>query len=783
MGIEELLQRVRKPARYIGGEFGSVAKPEAEVRVALAYPDLYEIGMSYLGLRILYFMINSMDFAAAERVFMPDADMVALLKEKGVPIFSLETRSPLRDFDLVSFSLLYELNYTNVLKILELGGIPIRREERRGKDPLIGAGGPNVVNPEPMAEFFDFFFFGDGEIFFPKALEIFRKIKDRGERLEALKEIKGVYVPDPSRRKRAKAGHYFVEGIKIEKAIVKNLDDFPFPERAVLPHVESVFDRQGWEISRGCPQKCRFCQATQFYSPFRARSLSEIANGVIRSLKRTGYEEVSFSSLSAADFPHFHLLLKTLYPEFKKWAISVSLPSLRPSILQDPGLLSAIADLRKTSFTIVPEAGSERLRRVINKATTGEEIIKAAEVAFSLGWRRLKFYFMIGLPTEKEEDLRGIASLLEEISSLGRKRLGSRPLLVASISNFVPMPWTPFQWEGFEDMNSLAQKQRFILNLIKKHRNIRVNFHELHQSLLEAFLARGDFRAGEVLEEVRRRGGMLEAWREHFDFSLWQEAFSKTGISPEEFTGPFPLEEPLPWDHMEAGPLKEYLLLERKKALEGERTPSCLELYCGRCKGCIYWKVARKRFSPKIELRESLPSRKEEGRYLYRIYYAKKGIARFLSQTELLKTIERIFRRTATPLSFSRGFHPKPRISLGPALPIGAEGEREIMEVETVQKLGEEFLGRWNSSSIDGLRFLSLEEIERKGIPHLRYAIYRAPAEERERIEKLGFEVKEKGQEIEFIHDLKTPSPHRRALQRGMEIKIRRTGLKFELQP
>ncbi len=781
--MREWLLKVRKPSRYIGGEFGSISKPDAKVRIALAYPDLYEVGMSYLGLRILYFLINSHPQVAAERVFMPDADAHLEMKRRGVPLFTLESRTPLGKTDLVAFSLLYELNYTNLLHMLDLGGIPLRREERGQGDPIVGAGGPNVINPEPLTEFLDFVFFGDGEVFFERAVPILLGTGNRRERLEELGKIPGVYLPEKARRDRTSHGHYFVREPRVKKAILTDLNAHPFPEEAILPHAESVFDRQGWEISRGCPQKCRFCQATQFYSPFRARNIDQVANSVIRSLRKTGYEEVSFSSLSTADFPHFDVLLGALYPEFKKWAISVSLPSLRPSLLQQPHVLNMVAGLRKTSFTIVPEAGTERLRRVINKATTEEEIMKAAEVAFSLGWKRLKFYFMVGLPTEREEDLRGIGRLLVNISSLGRKILGHRPTLVASISNFVPMPWTPFQWEGFEEESFLREKQAFVLGLIRRHRNIRVNFHSIQQSFLEALLSRGDFRVGRVLERVFKMGGMLEAWKEHFRFNLWEKALEAEGTEPALFTGPFPLEEPLPWDHMEAGPVKTYLLAEREKALREERTPSCLDLLCGRCKGCIYWKVARKRFTREVKLTESLPPRNPVGRFFYRVYFTKKGTASFLTQTELLKTLERLFRRTATPLAFSSGFHPKPRISMGPGLPVGVEGEREVLEVEVVQELEEGFLERWNASSIDGLRFLSLEKIEKKEISRLKFALYWAPVEEEEKIRQLGFLPQKEGDGLKFFHRLDTPSPHRRAREAGVKIKLKRLNLYFEGDP
>ncbi len=778
MEIKELLERVRKPSRYVGGEFGSVIKKNAEVKVALAHPDLYEIGMSYLGLRILYFLINSFPYASAERVFMPDLDMVMELEKRKIPLFTLETKRPLGEFDLVAFSFLYELNYTNLLWMLKLGEIPILSEERSEGDPLIGAGGPTIINPEPLSRFVDFFYIGDGEPFFSEILPVFRKIKGRRARLEALSGVDGVYIPDPDRRKLHSHGHYFVEGISVKKRIVENLDEYPFPEDAILSHGESVFDRLAWEIARGCPQKCRFCQATQFYSPFRARNISEIASSIIRSLKKTGYEEVSFSSLSTADFPFFHQLLTVLYPEFKRWRISVSLPSLRPHILQQPEIASIIADLRKTSFTIVPEAGTERLRSVINKDVTEDEILRASETAFKLGWRRLKFYFMIGLPGETEEDLKGIGKLLFRVSDLGRNILGRPPRISVSISNFVPMPWTPFQWIGLEDREMLREKQRFVLRHIKKKRNIRVNFHKIEQSFLESFLSRADFRAGDAIERVFKLGGVLEAWSDKFKYDLWEEAFAYTGLDPEIFTGSFPVDAPLPWDHIKPGPFKEYLLLEYKKAMNGERTPSCLQLLCGRCRGCEYWKIAKKRFPQEVTLEEHLPERKEEGRFLYLIEYEKKGIARFLSQTDLLKTMERTFRRAGSPISFSEGFHPKPRISLAPALPVGVEGERELAEIEFTSEIEEGIMEKWNSLSIDGLRYLSLRKLEGRVIPHLKGALYASPDHEREKIESLGFKVEDVREgEVIFIHNFGTPSPARRAREAGYSLKLRRVGL------
>lgn len=778
MEIEELLEKIRKPFRYTGGEFGSVVKKDPEVRIALAYPDLYEIGMSYTGMRILYFLINSFSFATAERVFMPDLDMVKELKKKEIPLFSLETKTPLKEFDLVAFSLLYELNYTNLLWMLSLGKIPILSEERGEEDPIIGAGGPNTVNPEPLSRFVDFFYIGDGEPFFSEIIPLFRKLKGRKERLEALSSMEGVYIPDPAKRRLHPHGHYFIEGVSVKKRIVVKADEFPFPEEAILSHGESVFDRLSWEIARGCPQKCRFCQATQFYSPFRARDISEIANSIIRSLRKTGYEEVSFSSLSTADFPGFHKLLTALYPEFKRWRISVSLPSLRPHILQDPEVAKIISELRKTSFTIVPEAGTDRLRSVINKDVSEEEIMKASQTAFKLGWRRLKFYFMIGLPGETDEDLRGIGKLLLRVSQLGKEILGINPKISVSISNFVPMPWTPFQWEGFHDKESLREKQRFLMRLIRNKRNIRVNFHRIEQSFLEAFLSRADFKAGEVIEKVFNMGGVLEAWSDNFKYSLWEEAFSLSGLNPEVYTGSFPLEVPLPWDHVKPGPFKEYLKLEYKRARRGERTPSCMDLLCGRCKGCEYWKIARKRFSHEIILKERLPERKEEGRFQYLIEYEKKGIAKFLSQTDLLKTMERIFRRAGSPISFSEGYHPKARISLAPALAVGVEGDRELAEIEFTSEIDERELGKWNSLSINGLRFLRIKKIENKVIPHLYGALYASPASEKDKIKTLGFEIEgEKDGEVIFVHRFGTPSPARRAREAGLSLRLRRIRL------
>lgn len=782
MDIEELLPGVMKPARYIGGEYNSVVKEEARVRIGLVYPDLYEIGMSYIGLSILYFLINSFKEVAAERIFMPDKDMVERLREKGRPLFSLETRRPIKDFDLIAFSLLYELNYTNLLWILHLGNIPLLSKDRGEEDPLVAAGGPCAANPEPLADFVDFFYVGDGEPVFQEIAEILQSEQRRDRRLELISQLEGVYVPayHIHERRRHSRGYWYYEGVEVKKRIIADLSLYPFPEKRIVPHTEAVFDRVSWEIARGCAQRCRFCQATFYYAPYRIRPVPEILDGVKRSLVESGFEAFSLSSLNTADFPKISSIMADLAEQTSSWRISMSVSSLRPHIMKDERFSRALSLVRKAGFTIVPEAGTERLRKVINKDVSNKEIKEACLNAFSMGWTSFKLYFMIGLPTEQEEDLKGIYEIVKKVSDLGKEVLGRKPQIHVSISNFIPKPHTPFQWLGFETPSELNRKQLYLFSLLKRMRNVKISMHRVEQSFVEAYLSRSDFTAGKVLLSVWRKGGILEAWRDHFNFELWKNSWKEEGVDPLLYTGEFSPHDPLPWEHIYLGTHRDYLLAELEKALKGEPTPSCTANLCGRCKGCDYWNVFRRK--QKVELKSSFrfPVKRSAPARRYWVYYKKRGTARFLSQTDLIRTVERVFRRALIPLSFTQGFHPRPRMSFPPALPVGVEGEEELFEVFVEGELGEKELERMNQVSIDGLVFIRAEPREEKLSAWLKYAVYSAPAELEEVIKELGFDYRAEGDRVYFLHPLSTPSPAKRlreADKGGLIYRLKRVKL------
>ncbi len=786
MKLEELLRKVSRPVRYIGGEFNSVVKGKARVRIALVYPDIYEIGMSYIGLTILYSLLNEKEDVAAERIFMPDKDMVELLRSESLPIFSLETKRPLASFDLIAFSLLYELNYTNLLWILHLGDIPLLSSQRQEHHPIVAAGGPCTANPEPLADFVDFFYIGDGEPFFEEAVEILKSERNRSARLAAIAELEGVYVPSLhlQRRRKHPKGYWFLEGLKIKKRIVQDLRSYPFPVKKIVPHTEAVFDRVSWEIARGCGQRCRFCQATFFYAPLRVRPAPEILDGVKQSLIQTGYEAFSLSSLNTADYPQISSLMARLAVETDPWKISMSVSSLRPHIMRDPEFASALALVRKAGFTIVPEAGTERLRRVINKDVSDSEIEEACRNAFSTGWTSLKLYFMIGLPTETDRDLEAIAELVRKVSSIGKEVLGRKPQIHVSVSNFIPKPHTPFQWLGFETAQELKRKQLFLFNLLKPMRNVKISMHTVEQSFVEAYLARADWTAGKVLLSVWKQGGMLEAWRDKFSFELWKKAWKQEGIEPLIYTGSFEESEPLPWEHVDLGVHRDYLLAEFEKAFKEEPTPSCLQTVCKRCKGCDYWRIFVKR--PKVELvsKVKLPERKEGAERRYWVYYRKEGPASFLSQTDLVRTVERIFRRAGISIAFTKGFHPRAKLSFPPALPVGVEGREEVFEVHLHQELSPEDIERLNRYSIEGLVFLRAERRQEKLSTALKYALYSIDKEAAEILHQLGYSFVEGEGRILFLHDLSKPSPARRLREAGREdlvFKMRREG--FSRQP
>jgi len=730
---EEALRNVQKPGRYSGGEWNERKKDpaRARVKVALAFPDLYEIGMSYLGQKILYSVLNDRPGVLAERVFAPWPDLEEELRRRRLPLFSLENKIPLNEFDILGFSLLYELNDTNILTILDLGRIPIRASARDASHPLVIAGGPAVFNPEPTAEIFDAFLIGDGEEAIVEIAEMaagWKGERVRGRLLLEISKIEGVYVPSLYRTFRpSKSRLLAVEPsgdapARIKKRTCSSLSRAPFPEDILVPNIQVIFDRVAMEAARGCPHRCRFCQATHIYAPYRVRDSGKMIKIILDSLASTGYEDASLSALSMSDYPGLDRTVGDLMTELGRRKISLSLSSLRPKGLSAK-VIENIVKVRKTGFTLVPEAGTERLRRVINKNFDDQDILDAAGNAFTQGWRLLKLYFMAGLPTEREEDLDGIVRLVEELIRLGRSVLKAAPQINLSLSSFIPKPHTPFQWAAMEDEASLLEKQRFIRGRLRHLPSVKVHVQPTELSLLEGLFSRGDRALNEGLIEAWKRGARFDSWGEHFRFPVWKEALAASGIDEREYLQALNRESPLPWDHVDTGIKKSHLLRELDRALKGEPTPSCFEVPCADCQGCEEWARPDKRprqgeqagiqagvLTP-LGAATDKPAR-------YQVVYSKSGGARFWSHLDLTGTIRRILRRAEIDVAHSEGFHPKMLISYPPALPLGMEGLRESFEFKSRRLLpAGEFLLRVNGVSPDGIRFLEMAGLEDSAPP------------------------------------------------------------------
>jgi len=593
MNLDRILRGVTKPARYTGGEWNSIQKgwDEVDVRVALAFPDVYEIGMSNMGLAILYDLLNREPHILAERVYAPWPDMEAALRREKAPLFSLESRRPLAEFDVIGFSLGYELTYTNVLNMLDLAGIPLRSAQRTRAHPLIIAGGSCATNPEPLADFMDLFVVGEGEEVALELMELFRRWKagggSREELLNQAAQIPGVYVPilyDVSYRDDGTLG-----GISpareggpqtVERRIVSQLP--PILTRPVVPHIQIVHDRAAIEIQRGCTRGCRFCQAGIIYRPVRCRSVEEIVAAAGELLRNTGYNELSLVSLSTADYPHIWELVNALVERYRNTRLSISLPSLRVDSFSVK-LADTLSGHKKGSLTFAPEAGNERMRRVINKGVTEEDMLSAAEAAFSQGWTTLKLYFMVGLPTETMEDVAGIAGLARKVKDVGRRCAGGRAQVNVSVATLVPKPHTPFQWMGQDTSEALLPKHDLLRNSLKRS-GIRLSWHDTQVSLLEAVFSRGDRRLGAAVERAWQLGCRFDAWSELFCFDKWQQAMADCGLDMSFYAHrERSLNEVLPWGHIDSGASHAFLWREHQRIKSGRVTPDCRFGPCAVC--------------------------------------------------------------------------------------------------------------------------------------------------------------------------------------------------------
>lgn len=601
--VEKLLLKVQKPGRYVGGEMNSVVKDKNKVnlRFAFCFPDVYEVGMSHLGMKILYSQFNSVEDIWCERVFAPWIDMEELMRKNNIPLYGLESGDPLTEFDFIGFTLQYELSFTNILNMLELGGIPVKSSDRKELKNIVCAGGPCACNPEPIADFIDLFFIGEGEELDLEVMNLYRQCKANNESKQEFlikaSQIKGVYVPSLYNVEYNQDNT--VKSItptnnapqKVEKRFISNLDECFYPDNFVVPMIEIVHDRAMEEIFRGCIRGCRFCQAGFLYRPVREKSLEVINNQCHTLCNNTGYDEVSLSSLSSSDYTKISDLLGSLNQWAKDEKVSISLPSLRVDGFSDD-IISKIKTVRKSGLTFAPEAGTQRLRNVINKNVFEDELMETCSKAFNGGWTKVKLYFMIGLPTETEEDVAGIAELGQKVVNAyyncENRPKGKGVSVTLSTSSFVPKPFTPFQWEPQDTEESLKAKQQIVKDNIKT-KKITYNYHDSSTSYLEAVFARGDRRLCKVMELALQRGFHFDGWSDCFNLQAWLDIFEECGINPEFYANrKRSFDEVLPWDHIDYGVSKEFLINECKKAYNAETTLNCRQK-CSNC-GVNKWK-------------------------------------------------------------------------------------------------------------------------------------------------------------------------------------------------
>jgi radical SAM family uncharacterized protein/radical SAM-linked protein len=788
--LDRILLRVQKPTRYTGGEWNSIKKDanQAQVKVALAFPDTYEIGMSHLGLKILYALLNNKAGVVAERVFTPWVDFENELRRNNIPLYSLESKRPLREFDFIGFSIQTELCYTNILTMLDLSGIPLRAADRDLTYPLIIGGGPCVSNPEPIAQFFDLFLIGEAEEALPELLDRYHELttritsfdfKQKERLLRELVKVPGLYAPmlyrtarqestgllyalDPKETASAEDAPPF----PIKRRVVADLSKFPFPQDPIVPFNEIVHDRVSIEVARGCTEGCRFCQAGTIYRPVRERKAEEVVNTVARSLEKTGYDEVSLASLSFGDYSCATPLVKKMMETLEKKRTALSLPSLRAYALTEE-VSEEIKKVRRTGFTIAPEGGTQRMRDVINKNITEQDVINAASAAFGNGWNLIKLYFMIGQPTETDEDVTGIVDMAYKVLGVARRIYANNGKSKAvkvnlSASCFVPKPQTPFQWYGMDTADSLRRKQKLIRGLIKTNQ-IHFKAHEVETSVLEGIFSRGDRALGPVIENAWRKGCRFDNWTEQFRYDLWMQAFEEEHIDPETYLREFPLDAHLPWDHIDSLVKKSFLAKEWQKALAAKVSPPCEKPYlprvlkewgmeekaavagmnhigdkstfesraplvCYNCGlECNLNEIRQERIEnfraishPKADTLASTPlhsieqtkNQPDESVYCYRACYTKLKEAKYISSLDLTRTMSRAFLRAGIRLKYSQGFHPVPAISFGPALSVGIESDEEYLDFQVYEKITkEDFLARVNSSLPEGLQFTDLVEI------------------------------------------------------------------------
>ncbi len=688
--IEDILPLVEKPSRYLGGEINQIKKDPARVklRIALAFPDLYEIGTSHFGMQILYHILNKRADIAAERVFAPGVDMEGHLRASGLPLFSLESRQPLDCFDIIGFSLLYELNYTNILTILELAGIPFYASQRDHTYPMIVAGGPCTCNPEPVADFFDAMVIGDGENVTLQLAESWLEWKENAKNdkealLKRWSQIEGVYVPsfftpyddDCGFQKLAPR---YSDYTHVTRTLVADLDQVPFPETPIIPFGKPIHDRLRLEVARGCTRGCRFCQAGMIYRPVRERSPDALLALCDQSVSNTGYEDISLLSLSTGDYGCIVPLMEQLMSRYAPQNVAVSLPSLRAGTLT-PELMKLIKTVRKTGFTIAPEAGSQRLRDVINKNISDSEIIKTVKDAFDLGWQAIKLYFMIGLPTETEVDLAALVALVKSLRH-AKNTAGRRGKINVSVATFIPKPHTPFQWASQLSLTESEERIHWLQAQLKLP-GIKFKWQAPKVSWLEGVWARGNRKLSRLLVAAYQKGCRFDGWSDQFRYDLWQAAFAEQGVDPEYYTlRERDVCEPLPWDHIDTQVTKSFLAAEWEQARKGAHTADCRVDDCNQCGVCDFEHVeplTHDRFKNRTTGAQQHAAPKPSTFKKLTVFYTKRDQARFFGHLELVNIFQRALKRAGIAVRFSEGFHPKPKISFDDPLPVGIESQQE----------------------------------------------------------------------------------------------------------
>jgi len=725
--ILSILSRIQGPSRYLGCEINARKRPweGAAVRVCLVFPDLYEIGMSHLGLHVLYSIVNSLKWTISDRAYCPSPDLEGLLRRKAIPLWGLESKRPLSEFDVLGITLPYELCFLNIFTILELSGIPFFSRDRQGRSyPLIIGGGSASFNPEPVADLFDAILIGDGEEAIVEILELIRDWKKEGARkdelLKAFLDVPGLYVPSFYAPRYSKSGVFLGMDTKrgaparIKRRIVKDLEGAPLPTPPIVPLPRIVHDRLGVEIARGCTRGCRFCQAGIIYRPVRERAPGTVIAYTKEALKTTGFDEISLLSLSSGDYSGLEPLVCSMMMELRSMHVAMSLPSLRVGTLT-PRIIQEIMSVRKTGFTMAPEAGSERLRRVINKGITEEGLLETARKAYEAGWLTMKLYFMIGLPGETDDDVLAIMRLAKRVKAASKK--GN---LTVSIGTFIPKPHTPFQWEPQISVSESRRRIRLVQR--GKGRGIQVKWHDPWQSYLEGVFSRGDRRLFHVLLGAWRLGARLSAWTDHLDPSYYKTAAERMGLDLDAYLAERDESAPLPWSHIDTGVSLKFLRLERRRAWEEEGTLDCRHGDCQGCGVCDFKSIRPVVHPVQSSLERSIsrpaPERKRTSFY-YWIRYEKLGVARFLGHLDTIRAIERAARRAGLPIAFSKGFHPHPLFWFEDALPLGYESASSLFSIGLLTPMeGEDISSAFNKELPEGFRVLEVHGPGRtKGLP------------------------------------------------------------------